>query len=500
MIEDLKPSQMSTSKSTDFPLTQVGSLSGEVEELPGSGVKKSLLWKLDLIILPVLAMIYFTNSLDRANLGNAKTDGIEKDLHFGANQYSLVLTLFYIPYGLLNIPTTILAKRFSPANVIPILMFGWGAVSLGAAAAKNFGGIATTRILLGVAEAGFFPSAIYYLSMFYTRHEIAKRISLFYMMGFVANAFSGLIAYSVFQWHKKLHVRDASQSSGRPLTLMQNWQYLFIIEGSLTVFLSLVAFTILPRSLTASRYFSQEEKDYGRLRLQREFEIEPIKFSWSAALKPLLNWHTWMFGAMSLCYGVAAATLSNFLPTLIKRLKPDTVQANLFTIAPNLNGAVWIVVVCWISDRFQARGIWSVLTMGTSMIGFICLGSVDLVHKTGVGYFFTFLLTFGTFTPAVLVPAWATSNITSNSARATTLGLLVGLQNIAGIISSYAFRSQDAPVYRPALIVSGCFQGGMLLTASFAWFYYRRVNRQLDSGKRTSVRGMEQNPDFRYVL
>ncbi|OQU97695.1 hypothetical protein CLAIMM_03587 isoform 2 [Cladophialophora immunda] len=434
MIEDVKPSQMPTTKTTDIPLTRVGSLPGELEDLPDSGVKKRLLWKLDLIILPVLAMIYFTNSLDRANLGNAKTDGIEKDLHFGTNQYSLVLTLFYIPYGLLNIPTTILAKRFSPAVVIPILMFGWGAVSIGAAASKNFGGIATTRILLGVVEAGFFPSAIYYLSMFYTRHEIAKRISLFYMMGFVANAFSGLIAYSVFQWHRKLH----------------NWQYLFIIEGSLTVFLSVLAFLILPRSLAASKYFSQEEKDLGALRLQREFEIEPIKFSWSAALKPLLNWHTWMFGAMSLCYGVAMATLSNFLPTLIKRLKPDTVQANLFTIAPNLNGAVWIVVVCWISDRFQARGIWSVITMGTSMIGFICLGSVDLVHKAGVGYFFTFLLTFGTFTPAVLVPAWATSNITSNSARATTLGLLSGLQNIAGIISSYAFRSQDAPVYRPA--------------------------------------------------
>ena len=100
-------------------------------------------------------MIYFTHSLDRANLGNAKTDGIEEDLHFGASKYSLLLTLFYIPYGTLNIPATLLAKRFSPAVVIPCLMFGWGAVSLGAAAVKNFGGIVTTRVLLGVVEAGF---------------------------------------------------------------------------------------------------------------------------------------------------------------------------------------------------------------------------------------------------------------------------------------------------------------------------------------------------------
>lgn len=114
-----------------------------------------LVRKFDMIILPLLAIIYFTHSLDRANLGNAKTDGIEKDIHLHGNQYSLVLTLFYIPYGTLNIPLTILAKRFSPARVIPTLMFGWGAISLGAAAVQNFGGLVATRVLLGAVEAGF---------------------------------------------------------------------------------------------------------------------------------------------------------------------------------------------------------------------------------------------------------------------------------------------------------------------------------------------------------
>lgn len=70
-------------------------------------------------------------------------------------------------------------------------------------------------------------------------------------------------------------------------------------------------------------------------------------------------------------------------------------KANLYTIAPNLNGAIWIIVMCWISDQFQQRAICSIIAMAVSMVGFICLGTVDLVHKTGVGYFFTFLLTFG---------------------------------------------------------------------------------------------------------
>lgn len=104
--------------------------------------------------------------------------------------------------------------------------------------------------------------------------------------------------HSVFQWKESLH----------------NWQYLFIIEGSMTIFLAIVCFTLLPRNIAASKYFTEEEKLCGGLRLQRESEVETVKFSWSATLKPLYDWHTWMFAFMALCYGVAAASISNFLP------------------------------------------------------------------------------------------------------------------------------------------------------------------------------------------
>lgn len=74
------------------------------------------------------------------------------------------------------------------------------------------------------------------------------------------------------------------------------------------------------------------------------------------------------------------------------------------------------------------------------------------------------------------------------------------MQNIAGIISSEAFQSEDAPIYSPALLVSGCFDGGMILMALLAYFYYRNLNKKLDSGELTFVKGMESSPKFRYVL
>ncbi|KAH8677854.1 major facilitator superfamily domain-containing protein [Xylariales sp. PMI_506] len=427
--------------------------------------ERRYVWKLDLFVLPLLAIIYFTHSLDRANLGNAKTAGFEKDIGLGSNQYSLILILFYIPYGTLNVPLTVAARRFSPAVVIPCLMLAWGTISAASAAVTGFGGILAARICLGVVEAGFFPSAVYYLTLFYTPAEIARRISLFYMMGFVANAFSGLIAWSVFQWHRSLH----------------NWQYLFIIEGSMTAFLAILCFFLLPRSVESSRYFTAEDKAAARRRSAASAQLEAEAFSWRAALEPLLRGETWFYGAMALSYGVACASVSNFLPTMIQRLTSDTVRTNLYTIAPNLSGAVFIILVSILSDYFFKRALFIILSTVVSMIGFILLGSLDLTRLIGVGYFCTFLITFGTFTSAVLVPAWASSNIVSRSGRATTLGLISGLQNLGGIISSVVFRSQDAPVYRPALITSGVFQGCVVLLAAAGWIWYWSQNKKSDT-------------------
>ncbi|RFU25169.1 hypothetical protein B7463_g11168, partial [Scytalidium lignicola] len=346
------------------------------------------------------------------------------------------------------------------------------------------GWVPTCRILLGCVEAGFFPSAIFYLTLFYTREEIAKRISIFYMMGFVANAVSGLIAYSVFQW-KNMPLYD--------------WQYLFIIEGVMTTVLAICAFMLLPQGVSQSRYFNEEEGKCSKIRLALYTESQEAKFTWRAALLPLFHWQTWMFGAMALGYGVACASISNFLPTIIKRLATNTVRANLLTIAPNISGGLFMVV-CWISDRYQQRALCAIGATIISMIGFIVLGTADLVHHTGAGYFCTFLLTFGTFTPAVIVPAWLSSNQSSLSGRATQLGLIAGLQNIGGIISSESFRSQDSPVYAPALIVSACFQGFMILSATGAYLYYRQMNRKLDSGEIAFITGREDYPEFRNIM
>ena len=131
------------------------------------------------------------------------------------NQYNILLTIFYIPYVLAGPLMSVLMKRFGAKYVLPGAMMMFGSLAMISASTKNFGGIVTTRWFLGIAESGFYACVIYFLSTFYTRTELAGRLSIFYAASEIAGAFTGLIAYGVFQIHSHLH----------------GWQYLFLIEG-----------------------------------------------------------------------------------------------------------------------------------------------------------------------------------------------------------------------------------------------------------------------------
>lgn len=119
--------------------------------------ERRLVWKFDLRILPTLAVMYLFNSLDKSNLGNAKTAGLEKTLGLVGNDYNLILSIFFIPYVLTAPFLGIAGKKWGPANVLPIMMFSFGTCTLLVVAVQNFGGLLALRWFLGMAESAFFP-------------------------------------------------------------------------------------------------------------------------------------------------------------------------------------------------------------------------------------------------------------------------------------------------------------------------------------------------------
>ena len=124
--------------------------------------ERSLVWKFDLRILPLLAVMYLFNSLDKSNLGNAKTAGLEKTLRLQGDQYNVILGVFFVPYVLTAPFLGILGKKYGPHRVLPCMMFSFGFLTLMVVAVKNFSGLMTIRWFLGMSESAFFPLVIYY--------------------------------------------------------------------------------------------------------------------------------------------------------------------------------------------------------------------------------------------------------------------------------------------------------------------------------------------------
>jgi sugar phosphate permease len=281
--------------------------------------------KLDIFLLPFLSLMYFFNAVDRSNLGNAKTDGIDEDLNFKGNEYSLLILLFYIPFGTLDLPLNLLTKRFTAKWVLPALMVTWGAVATLQVAATNFAGILVLRLILGGCEAGFFAGVVFYFTLFYRRSELGFRISVFFGSALLAAAFSGCISYGVFQ------------IKGTPL---EGWQWLMLIEGLLTVIVGAIAFLWLPASPATAWFLTDREKAAARARTLRDGSNQvETKFSWKECFQ---IWHDWKFALwLLICftYPVAFATTSNFLPQIVERLGYSVIKTNLWTVAPNAVGS-----------------------------------------------------------------------------------------------------------------------------------------------------------------
>lgn len=157
-----------------------------------------LVRKLDMWIMPTLWSMYWLNYLDRNAIALARLNDLEEDLNLSSTQYSTTVSILFVGYLLGQIPSNMFLTRTRPSYYMASCMALWAVVSALTALSKDFKGLLLTRFFLGVTEAPYYPGALYLLSIFYTRKEIATRISILYTGNILATAFAGLIAAGIF--------------------------------------------------------------------------------------------------------------------------------------------------------------------------------------------------------------------------------------------------------------------------------------------------------------
>ncbi|KAL0949961.1 hypothetical protein HGRIS_009981 [Hohenbuehelia grisea] len=121
---------------------------------------RRVLWKLDIHILPPLALLWLANFIDRSNVGNARIAGLETDAHLHGNQFNIVLAVFYVSYLLVEVPSNWVLKKIKPNRWLPILVMLWGFVTTMTGLVHSFGGLVAIRMCLGLCEGGLLPGIV----------------------------------------------------------------------------------------------------------------------------------------------------------------------------------------------------------------------------------------------------------------------------------------------------------------------------------------------------
>jgi MFS family permease len=151
--------------------------------------------KVDFRLIPMLVIIYILNYIDRNNISAARLKGLEQDLGLTDQDYQTSLSILYVGYILMQVPSNLLLHKIGrPSIYLPTCVIIWGTLSALTAVAKNYRDIIVIRFFLGFIEAAFFPGALYVMSRFYTKKEYATRVTLLYAGSILSNAFGGLLA------------------------------------------------------------------------------------------------------------------------------------------------------------------------------------------------------------------------------------------------------------------------------------------------------------------
>lgn len=346
-----------------------------------------------------------------------------------------------------------------------------------------------------VFEAGFFPGAVYLLSTWYTRYEVQKRYTIFYGVGCVAGALSGIMAYGISKMEG-----DAG---------LRGWRWIFIIEGTISCVGALTSFVFLvgfPEDSHLSwNFLSFEERNFVIRRVNRDREdAETEPFSFAAFLSPAADFKIWVFAFMFFCVTTVGYSINYFLPIILvglgtciyspsfphlpatsasyrripvlmrnpSQLGFSVAQSQCLIVPPWAFTGLYMYAQAWLSDRYRLRGPFIALNAIVAIVGLVLMA----YHPSnGVRYFGTFLVVAGASgnTPPVL--AYQANNIRGHWKRAFCSATLVGAGGIGGIAGALVFRSQDMPRYLPGIYASlTCNFCILVCTAGLSvWFYYQ---------------------------
>ncbi|HUK99316.1 MAG TPA: MFS transporter [Nitrospirota bacterium] len=382
------------------------------------GIEKQVMRKLFYRITPLLIFLYVISYLDRVNVSFAALT-MNKDIGLDPYTYGLGAGIFFAGYCIFEIPSNLVLAHVGARKWIARILFTWGLIACAMALVQGSKSFLSMRFLLGVAEAGYFPGVILYLTHWFPARYRARIVSRF----MIAIPISLAVGAPVSTW---------IMQTFEGVLGYHGWQWLFIIEGIPAVLATFVVLAVMQDSPSQAKWLTADEKGWLERELVSDREriaAEPHPGIWRAFSNPLI----WLFGFVYFADTGANLGVSMFLPQIVKQQGYSTMQTGFISSIPYIFGTIGMLVIGYSSDRFKERK-WHVIvsllliTLGLGLAGLlgntfmaimmICLGAIGIMGCKG--------------------PFWPIpSAYLSGAGAAAGIALINSLGNLGGFFGPY---------------------------------------------------------------
>ncbi|WP_455814044.1 MFS transporter [Pseudomonas graminis] len=299
---------------------------------------KRAVWR----ILPILTVSYIFAYLDRIYVGIAKLQ-MSSDLAFSEAVYGLGAGIFFIGFFFFQVPSNMALHRFGARRLLAILLVSWAIIAPLTALVTTPFQFYAVRFLLGLAESGFYPGVILYLSLWFPSYRRGKMFALFA----AAVPLSGLLGGPVSGWIMD-YFHHAHGLAG--------WQWLFIIQGVPSLLIGLLVLWLLPDRMEQAHWLSAEEKALLESRLKEDAQ-QAFSSEEQATLRSVLgNGKLWLRTFIYFCLIAGFYTVSFWLPTLVRNAGvEDVFTVGLLTTIPYAAAMITMMVAARSADKHRER-------------------------------------------------------------------------------------------------------------------------------------------------
>ncbi|MFI6165690.1 MFS transporter [Nocardia sp. NPDC051052] len=300
-------------------------------------VPRATLRKVTLRLVPFLGLLYFVNYLDRVNIGFAGPSGMKADLGLTETAFGFASGIFFLGYLVLEVPSNLALHRFGARRWIARILASWGVIATAMAFVPNETLLYVLRFALGVAEAGFFPGILLYMTFWFPQKQRAKFVALFMVAVPISTALGSTMSSLIIQY-------------GHGVFGLSGWRFMFLVEGVPALLLAVVTWFFLTDSPAQAKWLTSAERQWLSIELAAE-QAEVEKGEHWTLRKALTD--TRIIG-LALVYGgivYGLYALGFFLPTIINGFQQQygthysVVQRGLINAVPYVIGAV--VMIWW---------------------------------------------------------------------------------------------------------------------------------------------------------